>query len=275
MKIDIGSLVTTPIIALYHSQELGSATGFFYRHDNHLFLITNWHVATGRHFETFECLNKQGGLPDRLRIMLFGGGHLLGGSGQLGEAMDFELTLYRDSDSNQHPEQPLWWEHAAWRRRVDIVAIPLDIPPEVKVNTIDAVNTVPSMLLTVSRDVFVLGYPKGISGGRGLPIWKRASIATEPAIDLDGLPKMLIDTATREGMSGAPVIALADGDFEVEGMPPAYRKPGRVYRFVGVYSGRLGRDEMQAQLGIVWKAPAIQELLQAPSLGQSSFIAER
>ena len=47
---------------------------------------------------------------------------------------------------------------------------------------------------------------------------------------------MLIDTATREGMSGAPVIAIADGDFDVEGTPPAYRKPGRVYRFVGVYS---------------------------------------
>jgi hypothetical protein len=42
-----------------------------------------------------------------------------------------------------------------------------------------------------------------------------------------------------EGMSGAPVVAIADGEFDVEGMQPAYRPPGRVYRFIGVYSGRL------------------------------------
>ena len=64
--------------------------------------------------------------------------------------------------------------------------------------------------------MFVLGYPKGISGGRGFPIWKRASIATEPDIQHDGLPKLLVDTATREGMSGAPVVAIADGDFEMD-----------------------------------------------------------
>ena len=68
------------------------------------------------------------------------------------------------------------------------------------------------MFLRVSADVFVLGYPRGISGGRGFPI----SIATEPKIDLDGVPKLLIDTATREGMSGGPVIAVAHNGFEAE-----------------------------------------------------------
>jgi hypothetical protein len=127
------------------------------------------------------------------------------------------------------------------------------------------------MLLKVSRDVYVLGYPKGISGSGGFPIWKRASIATEPAIQLDGLPKILVDTATREGMSGAPVVAIADGEFEVEGRGPAYRLPGRVCRFVGVYSGRLGKNEMEAQLGIVWKAQAVDEIVQIPTRGKSSF----
>jgi hypothetical protein len=73
-------------------------------------------------------------------------------------------------------------------------------------------------------------------------------------------------------MSGAPVIAIADGEFDVEGMPPAYRLPGRVYRFVGVYSGRLGKGEMEAQLGIVWKAQAIDDIIQVLTKGKSSFL---
>jgi hypothetical protein len=39
-----------------------------------------------------------------------------------------------------------------------------------------------------------------------------------------------------------------------------------------VYSGRLGSDEMKAQLGIVWKARVIDEIVQVPAAGASSFL---
>jgi hypothetical protein len=186
--------------------------------------------------------------------------------------MDIDCMLYEDSESSEQPERPVWLEHAAHRYGVDVVAIPINLPEDAEVYTIDRVNTVPKMLLTLSRDVFVLGYPEGISGSRGFPIWKRASIANEPDIDHDGMPKLLVDTATRAGMSGAPVVAIADGEFDVEGLPPPYRLPGRVYRFVGVYSGRLGRGEMEAQLGIVWKATVINDIVHVPTTGKSSFL---
>jgi hypothetical protein len=126
------------------------------------------------------------------------------------------------------------------------------------------------MSLKVARDVFVLGYPKGISGGSVFPIWKKASIATEPAIQLDGLPKILVDSAMREGMSGAPVVAISDGGYEEEN-GSLMQTLGRFYRFVGVYSGRLGDNEMEAQLGIVWKTQAVGEIVQVPTKGKSSF----
>jgi hypothetical protein len=66
-------------------------------------------------------------------------------------------------------------------------------------------------------DAFVLGYPRGMSGGGHFPVWKRATIATEPDIDLDGLPRFYIDTATREGMSGSPVYAQEVGYWLPEG----------------------------------------------------------
>lgn len=88
------------------------------------------------------------------------------------------------------------------------------------------------MLLRVATDVFVLGYPKGISGGGEFPIWKRASIATEPDIQLGTLPKMLVDTATREGMLGAPVIAVARrGVLEPEARLAGNWDPGCALRY--------------------------------------------
>ena len=48
-------------------------------------------------------------------------------------------------------------------------------------------------------------------GGAMFPIWKRGSIASEPEIPIDGKPMFYIDTATRQGMSGAPVFAQTSG----------------------------------------------------------------
>lgn len=114
----------------------------------------------------------------------------------------------------------------------------------------------------VGSDVFILGYPFGITGGEKLPIWKRASIASEPAIDLDGLPKIFVDTASRPGMSGSPVILKQRRQATIiqGNLISRYSM-----RFIGIYSGRIGsNDQLQAQLGIVWKAHVIDEIINQP-----------
>jgi hypothetical protein len=87
-------------------------------------------------------------------------------------------------------------------------------------------------------------------------------------VDIDGLPKMLADTATRKGMSGSVVLAdhfilgpykLADGT----DMPQSFIS--RRQSILGVYSGRLGADHIQAQLGIVWKKRVIDEIISGVS----------
>ena len=74
---------------------------------------------------------------------------------------------------------------------------------------------------------------------------------------------MLIDTATREGMSGSVVVArhvIVNRDYP--------RKNGTMAQPVlfanldlvlGIYSGRHYPDHEKAQLGIVWKRSAIEE----------------
>jgi hypothetical protein len=66
---DDASTITTRLLLYRRGTLLGPATGFFKeggggRH----FLITNWHVVSGRHQETKNVLHSQGALPDRLRF---------------------------------------------------------------------------------------------------------------------------------------------------------------------------------------------------------------
>jgi hypothetical protein len=44
---------------------------------------------------------------------------------------------------------------------------------------------------------------------------------------------------------------------------------GRIRNFMGIYSGQIGKDELKAQLGIVWKARVIEEIIDAKALGKA------
>jgi hypothetical protein len=122
--------------------------------------------------------------------------------------------------------------------------------------------------------VYVLGYPYDINGGKELPIWKRGSIATEPSINIDNLPKILIDTATRPGMSGSPVIYRRSGIIYKDDSMELSKDTiiGTISGFLGVYSGRINaKDTLEAQLGIVWKEEVIEEILKGEVFGTCEF----
>jgi hypothetical protein len=88
-----------------------------------------------------------------------------------------------------------------------------------------------------------------------------ASIASEPQLRTQEQPYILVDTASRPGMSGWPVIrrswdnhGLSNGGLLTTAGPRT--------KFIGVYSGRLStKDPLDAQLGLVWPALFIDEIL--------------
>jgi hypothetical protein len=247
----------------YKNKELGLGTGFFYSYEGSNYLITNWHIVAGRHFQTLKPVSPNAGLPDRLKISL-------PKKGGLGSWVQAEVLLYIDAFANQ-PNNPNWFEHPNHHYSVDVVAIPFATPADAEIYPANILTTA-ALRLIVSLDVFVIGYPKGLTGGGRFPIWKRASIESEPGIDLDELPKMLVDTATREGMSGSPVVAVAFGSYTDEQGNVNMGAGVRASRFVGVYSGRLGDNEMEAQLGIVWKANVLNQIIRGKAKGPSSFL---
>lgn len=239
------------IEALFGENRLGIATGFPWEHEESQFLITKWHVVTGLHPETRQPINKTGATPDRLKVWF----HLADNPGQW-------ESCYIPLFDNQN--RPLWIEHESLGSEVDVTGIKLKLSNKIKVFPI---NRVPftDFRIEISQDVYVIGFPRGITGGGKFPIWKRGSIASEPEIDLDHLPKILIDNTTREGMSGSPVFVQYVGYY---GDDPENPKGsdwfGMARKFLGIYSGRLpGQDEFEAHLGIVWKESIIDEITMA------------
>lgn len=115
-------------------------------------------------------------------------------------------------------------------------------------------------------DIFVIGYPLGLSSGDGvLPIYKRGSIASEPAVDP---MKFLIDARTYSGMSGSPAVCSHSGVWREPGTDFGESIIGTIKKFVGVYSGRRfgepGPDEASpavSEIGIVWKRHLIDEII--------------
>jgi hypothetical protein len=244
-----------------NGQELSIATGFFYQHNGRSFLITNFHVVSGRDPNTGSILHSRGMVPDTL-ILYVATSTTDQASPTMVQWKPRQLSLYTEGDA----PKPIWTEHPKHGRRFDVVAIPLSGLEETRIKAanapelgLDPIRIYPSM------DAFVIGYPRGMSGGGHFPIWKRATIATEPDFDLDGLPRFYIDTATREGMSGSPVYAQEVGYWLPEGETEFDKASiGKGRRFVGIYSGRLGaEDEFKAQLGIVWKESALIELVES------------
>jgi hypothetical protein len=64
-KIDPFSLTTLPLEQCANGKTLGTATGFIWKRRETHYLITNWHVVSGKNAQTEEQITKI--RPDKLR----------------------------------------------------------------------------------------------------------------------------------------------------------------------------------------------------------------
>jgi len=159
---------------------------------------------------------------------------------------------------------PVWLIHTVHGRSVDVVAIPLPAPPDhLHFRPINVMSSDP-LQVSVGMDVFILGYPFGYQAP-GYPVWKRGSIASEPQLAPLTHRYMLVDSASRPGMSGAPVIQRSWGNHMLDNGGVAMG-PGSATRFLGVYSGRLHtNDPNDPQLARVWPQSLLEEIIQVPT----------
>ncbi len=249
--IDEYSLATVPVIPMFNETVLGNATAFVWRHNDRDFLITNWHVVTGRNNETGTNLHPQGGRPNRLRLY-FNPAQMMFGKHEA------------DQELFQPDGSPVWCVHPVHGRAVDVVAILL--PPQPAHLHFRPINHMSSdrLEISVGMDVFILGYPFGYQPP-GYPVWKQGSVASEPQLAPLTHRYMLVDSASRPGMSGSPVIRRSWGNHMLENNNVAMGT-GSATRFIGVYSGRLHTNDLNdAQLARVWPRALLEENVQIPT----------
>lgn len=233
---------------LFNDTVLSSGTAFAWQVDQRFFLITNWHNLAGRNPRSGEHLSKTAAEPDRIHVYW----NL---QDQFGTR---ELFCHRVRDDSGCP---LWLVHPQFRQAVDVVALPIEKLRGVEMYPLNRMHNEP-LDLQVGMDVFILGYPYGIGNG-GLPVWKRASLATEPELIFAGEKNILVDTASRPGMSGAPVIRRSWGTHHLANGEIRQSPGSTSTMLVGIYSGRLtSPDANDAQLGITWPSKFIEEIVE-------------
>ena len=259
------------ILAMETGNLLSTGTGFLYEFQDEIFMITTGHNVTGMDPTQTKRLSRSAAFPSKLitRVRRSPQKH----PNLLGISEYVKIDLYADNEFTQ----PLWYIHPEKKYLIDVVSIPFakkhEIKDDIKLFPINNYNFDTDFDLEIADDVFILGYPFDIIGDTELPIWKRGTIASEPFIEIDNLPIIYVDTATRSGMSGSPVLMRRTGLHGFDGKQMKGKEIiGTIQNFVGIYSGRIGADkEFEAQLGIIWKERVIEEIIKGRVRGDIEF----
>ncbi|MBL8518810.1 MAG: trypsin-like peptidase domain-containing protein [Betaproteobacteria bacterium] len=226
---------------------IATASGFLVQSRFGPLLITNRHVLTGRDQNTQQVFAPNGDTPTEVII-------IHNRKDAVGQWLARVEPLY-DGPVKR------WFEHPVLGAKMDVAALRLTALNDVETYPFDLADPGTDMLLGPGDAVSVVGFPFGqTAGGNMLPVWATAFLASEPVQNFADLPIQLVDCRTLAGQSGAPVIAYrSSGDVAMNDGGVA-RFDGPVLRFLGVYGGRV---TAAADLGVVWKAAALKELVDA------------
>lgn len=240
--VDEFSLKPLYLETLINGKGFAIGTGFTVKKDDSFYIITNWHVVTGRNPKDNTPLSKDGlADPQKLRVWFHGK--------KIGLWVSCEINLI---DQNG---KKLWIEHTSGKE-IDVVAIKFLIAPNIEVYDIDLSLSDFDLMIYPSEAVSIIGYPEGLTSAGMFPIWKTGHIASDIDLDWNGKPAFLIDATTKSGMSGSPVIAKRVSIYQTS----KGNNIGNAVRFLGVYSGRnIGSSGNE--IGIVWKPIVISEIL--------------
>ena len=204
MKPDELSLMTTPVLLFDGSSQVSLGTGFFFASTDTSgklqvpFLVTNYHVLTG--YAPGEKGPRKG---DRIRFFL----HRDPEKPESVKAIDF--PIYTKSGD------PAWLVSSK-DPSADVALLPIPSVAfnDTKVTVFAEKDTSSNMRLSPMSTVTLVGYPHGYFDTTNfLPIWKTGSIASEPLYDFGGKRLFVVDVSAFPGMSGSPVMAIANGTY--------------------------------------------------------------
>lgn len=240
--------------------ELGQGTAFMVEWAGCDWLITNWHIAAGRNRLDGQPMHSSCATPDTL--VVWHNAHTSTMGHHQWRAVEYDL--FDDQGI------PKWFEHPKLGRRVDVVALRVDHPSELAYYPYPVDNLTTPLAVGVTEDVNIIGFPFGLRAGGSIAVWSRGTIASDPEVDFDDLPCFLVDSRTRKGQSGSPVILYstpAGGHRTPSGLTFS---DDTLVHVLGVYSGRVNPE---SDLGVVWKTQALRDILIGGVRGNADLAA--
>lgn len=183
-------------------------------------------------------------LPNNLRIRVY--------DYRINSSFFITLPILIKKDTNYIK----FWQNKNKTNLMDVVAIPVpDATNILLYNTTIAAETEikNDLLLAPSTDLFIIGFPYTYGTQTVYPIWKRATIASEPNLESIGQFAFLVDATTRAGMSGSPVI-FKGNMYNSETSTNLVSGDGATF-LVGIYSAQ----DYVSEIGVVWKLDKVLE----------------
>jgi hypothetical protein len=239
--IDPLFFATARVSTFLGTRGLTNASGFFFRRDGKLFLVTSRHVFIDE---------AQDHLPDRIEIEL----HV--DADNAVRSTGWSVLLYEN-------------ERAAWRQgvddagEIDVAAIEIDedrLPRGTALQAFNASHLATSTdPVAIGQSLVIPGFPLGFHDDvHHLPVARHAAIASPWGLRFQGKGFFLTDARTHSGTSGAPVVmrTVIDG-------PPG---DPLQWKLLGVHSSRLdmgNRDrnvDESLGLNISWYADILMTL---------------
>lgn len=228
-------------------ENISCATGFFFRHNNKKYLISNRHVVIDE---------DDGFFPQFIKLKLHTS------RTHFEQNVSLYIRLYQGSNKN-------WIEHPDYNeKQIDVVAIPLD---EITVENILNLNRSLINFFTIENfndeykissfsDVLIIGYPLGFSDDiNNLPVYRKGMIASSYPVEFEKHPCFLIDSNLHEGTSGSPVLNSPNNmltDSQGRGLH------SNKSLLLGIHSAEHIVEEEPLGLCVVWYPRVITEIIE-------------
>ncbi len=189
----------------HEGHALATGSGVLFRDGSDVYLVTAWHNVTGRHSTTLKPLHSASGLPNNVVAWIACDCWC---DGQYEGVMRRAFTIPLEA-----ADRTTYLVHEQQWPRVDVAVVPLHLDQPYQSESVSILGesriidqtirvdceeqsalsfdvrciqdfavglnaSSAPFLLAVADEIYVLGYPKGITDQTGQPIWKRASVAT-------------------------------------------------------------------------------------------------
>ena len=269
-EIDPLNFTTVKLQTYFEDTLLSNATGFFYYGilDNkpNYWLVTNWHVLAGRNVDDpSKILHTKAALPNRLRLVLV----IKSDQSEYASSPDNQVLMQEQFIQLYNTKnQAMWYQHP-YKNAYDVAVLNYaDNFDRFRIQGVNEIAKQNDMAIQIGNEIFILGYPLGLTHFMQTPIWKRGSIASEPKFEtLETGTKVLIDATTRQGMSGAPVIMREKTHYISEdGEIKSWKN---ATRWIGIYSSRPNvksvpgevEEDRRAEVGYFYKMRCVHETI--------------